>query len=983
MTFLESFHRRCLTLIIGVALLSHTVAAQQSQGLLRGRVVDELNAVIVKASVSVEGAAGFTRTVDVNSDGEFAIGGLPPGKYIVRATVEGFAPYESEEIEVLPGGRQTHDIVMRVRLEAQEVNVTERGALSTDPENNAGALIISGRDLEVLPDDSEDLAAALQAMAGPSAGPSGVQFSVDGFTTSGQPLPPRETIREVRINQNPFSAENDRLGFGVVQIFTRPGTDRLRGDATFAFSDESLNSRNPFAQNRAPYQLRSYAGNLSGSVVPKRASYFLSFSHRATDDNEIVNATILDPLLLTPTPFQRAVLTPLGRTNFNPRFDYQINQNHTLVARYSFFRASSENIGVGGFSLPERGYESTNGIHTLQLTETAVINTRIVTEFRFQYIYENRRDFGNTARPTINVLDSFIEGAPPVGLSSNPERRLWFQNNTTFIAGKHTFRSGARFRHSKITDVSPDNFGGTFFFTGGNAPQLNALNQPVRDASGNIISQQISSLERYRRTILFQRAGLSAADIRARGGGASLFSIAGGNAEAGTDQLDIGAFLQDDWRIDPSLTISFGLRFETQNNIERNLNFSPRLAFAWSPGASASRPSKTVFRGGFGIFFDRFAEGFTVNAERFNGSNQLQFVVSDTSVLDLFPNVPSIAALAADPSVEQTIIRVAPDLREPYTIQSAFSVERELPYKTTLAVNFVSTRTLHMLRSRNINAPLPGTFTPGQTGSGVRPLPGSGNILQYESSGRLNQNQLIVSVNNRFNQKFALFANYTLNKANSDTDGAQIFPANNYDLTTEYGRSSVDIRHYFFLGGTFDIPFGLRLNPFLIANTGRPFNITTGRDANGDTLFTERPAFATDLQKPGVIVTSFGAFDPNPQAGQQIIPRNYGQGPSFFALNLNVARTFRFGDMPGNAPAAGARPAAGAANARAAEKKYAVTLSVRALNLFNNTNGNLPVGNLSSPFFGQSVSAAPTFGFGGGNPSAGNRRIEGQIRFSF
>ncbi len=219
--------------------------------------------------------------------------------------------------------------------------------------------------------------------------------------------------------------------------------------------------------------------------------------------------------------------------------------------------------------------------------------------------------------------------------------------------------------------------------------------------------------------------------------------------------------------------------------------------------------------------------------------------------------------------------------------------------------------------------------------------------------------------------RFSFFANYTLNRANSDTDGVGTFPADSYNLSAEYGRSATDVRHTFSGGGTFDLPLKIRLNPLVFASSGRPFNITTGRDANLDSLFIDRPAFADDLTKSGIIITRFGAFDPNPSPGQRIVPRNYGTSPAFFSVNLNASRAFKFGE-------------AKIVDGKAGDKPYSLIVSARAVNLFNRANLGTPVGNLSSPFFGQSVSTAGGFGAASvGNPAAGNRRVELQIRFGF
>src|SRR5206468_6543710 len=180
---------------------------------------------------------------------------------------------------------------MKIAVIESQVRVNADAAISTDAANNANQTVITGRDLDALPDDPDELAAALQALAGPQIGPNGGQIFIDGF--SGGRLPPKESIREIRINQNPFAAENDQPS-GRIDILTRPGTDKMRGSSFFDFEDESLNSRNPFSATRTPYQVRQYGGNLSGPLVKKKASFFFDFQRRETDDNELVTATVLD-----------------------------------------------------------------------------------------------------------------------------------------------------------------------------------------------------------------------------------------------------------------------------------------------------------------------------------------------------------------------------------------------------------------------------------------------------------------------------------------------------------------------------------------------------------------------------------------------------------------------------------------------------------------------------------------------------------------
>ena len=952
--------------------LCPAVAQSQDVEVLSGRVTDQRGDIVLNAVVTAVDAAGAELTSTTNSQGVYSFRKLAPGPYTIRATATGFALYETTGVELAAGRRKTLDITLEVRVEAK-ISVDTASAVNTSPEGRAGAVVLSGADLDTLPDDPDDLTNVLQALAGPSIGPNGGQVIVDGFT--GNNVPPKASIREVRLNQNPFSAEFDQLGFGRIEIFTRPGTDKIRGQAFFNFNDESLNSRNPFADRRAAYQSRFYGSNLSGPIT-KRSSYFIDFQRRETDDNAVISATVLDPLFNI-VPFSAVVLAPKRLLTFSSRLDTQLNPNHTLIARYSFSRSTSDTAGVGNFSLLSRAYDTSQTSHTLQLTETAVLNVSTVNETRFQYIGRDVSLTGDLSTPGLRVLESFIGGSSQIGDSGNTDHRWELTNITTWAARQHTVRAGGRLRGVKLSDISQSNFGGTYTFAGGFGPQLDANNEIVLDPdTGEVVIVPTTSIERYRRTLLFADQGLSPAEILARGGGASQFSLASGDPEASVSQTDLGLFILDDWRLRPNLTLSLGTRYEVQNNINSRLAFAPRFAFAWSPDAGPSGQSRTVIRGGFGVFYERFGENLTLQAERFNGTDQQLFVVADPAVLSFFPAVPPpdiLEGFAADTVTR----RIASDLREPYTLQTALSLERQLPRDFAFSATFINARSLHLLRSRNINAPIPGTFTIDPA-TGQRPFgAAAGDIFVYESSGIQNLRQLIFNVSGRLNPNISVFGTYILSSTKNDTDGPNSFPINSYDLSSEYGRSAFDFRHRVFAGGSLAIPWGITLNPLLIMSSARPFNITTGRDTNGDTQFVERPSFATDLQGEDVVDTAFGTFNLLPRPGETLVPRNFGDGPSFIWMILRAGKTFGFGTVGGAQASSGG-------NGRPAEKRYKLTLSVQVQNLFNRTNAAAPIGNLSSPLFGLSNSiGGGTFSDSGGVASSSNRRIEIQMRLAF
>ncbi|HKG60139.1 MAG TPA: carboxypeptidase regulatory-like domain-containing protein [Pyrinomonadaceae bacterium] len=1002
----------CLGLFI--ILTAAIAAAQQARGTLRGLITDELGAAIVGANVTLTDAAGAQKKTTTNGEGVYNFAGLAPGKYTLQANATGFAPSESKEVDITTA-RQTLDLTLRVTIE-EKVTIAET-PVSTEATNNANQTVIGGKDLDALPDDPDELAAALQALAGPSVGPNGGQIFIDGFT--GGNLPSKDSIREIRINQNPFAAENDQPS-ARIDILTRPGTDKLRGGASLNFNDESLNSRNPFAitsSKRTPFQIRQYDMNLSGPIVAKKASFFFNFGRIETDDNDLVRATVLDGNLNS-VDFGQAFVVPRRNMFFSPRFDYAINAGNTLIVRYNYNRTRVENQGIGGFTLPERAFDTLSTNQNIQLTETAILNPTTVNETRFQYSFNRFEQDGSNEIPGLDVSGAFSSGDSQVGNSFNA-RKSWELNNfTAKQMGTHALKFGGRIRHVNFDDTNEGNFGGTWTFTGGFG---------------------LTSIERYQLTLRLLEQGLTPAEVRAAGGGATAFRINTGDPFAAVSQTDYGLFVQDDWRIRPNLTLSYGLRYETQTNAHSKFDFGPRVAVAWSPGAANSaRPPKMVIRLGTGFFYNRFNESNTLQANRLNGVSYIQTQVNEpfdrkkapSLVEQALPNVGAIysllnqwsptavPSLAGLPPTQQTIWQVDPNIQAPTVFLIGTQVERQLPRNITMFVGFYNIHITHVIRARDVNAPLPFTITE-LTPNGIRPDPTKGEVNRYEASGIFNQRQFFIGFNSRLSRMFQLSGNYSLSKSSNDTDGqgSALFPMNSYDTSGEYGRSSFDIRHRFTIFGTVNLPWWkVVLNPFIVANTGPGFNITTGQDRNLDRQFNERPSFAgpnADCSAENIRCTRFGNFNLTPLPGETIVPRNFGQAPGAFVVNLRISRAFAFGNINrGNAAAArpaggpggpggpggaavaagGPRVAAvgpqgGGGGAPASEKRYNLNVSLNFQNLLNHVNLGTPVGNLASPSFGESLGLGGAFGGfggpGGGSTGAGNRRIYAQVRLNF
>lgn len=916
MRLFESTMRRAALLAACVALCVCNVLAQQTTGTLRGQIKDELGGVITGASVTLVGSDASRKSATTNGEGVFVFSELAPGSYVLRAAQDGFADYENAAVAVRAGRAETVDIKLSVALKDEETTVSAEGVgPGTDPAESAGSIVLRGRDLDSLSDDPDQLADDLRTLAGGIDGPNGTQIFVDGFSNTR--LPPKSSILEVRINSNPFTAEQDNLGFGRVEVITKAGADEFTGQAFFNFTDESLNARNPYAPARGPYQTRLFGGNVTGPIVSGKAAYFFDFERREIDENATVNATILDASGNV-EPFSQVILTPQRRTTFSARADYQLDKKNTLVARYNLLHTTAANAGVGGFSLASRAFDTSGTEHTLQLSDTMVVSASTLNTTRFQFISSRREQTGDNSTPAVIVQDAFIGGGAQVGLGFNDSDRFELQNNTMHASGAHVWNFGGRLRAVRISDASPSNFGGTYVF---------------------------SSLEQYRQVLL-----------GTPGARPTQFTIAGGDPLASVTRFDFGGYAQDDWRVRPNLTLSAGVRFESQSNTGDKIDIAPRLAFAWALGpATGGKRPKTVIRGGAGIFYSRVGEDLTLQANRFDGLNQQRFIVADP---DFYPRIPTAEELTLA-AVPRTTLRVADDIESPYSMKGVISVERQLPLNnSTLSFVFIHERDRQLLRSRNINAPLHGT--------GLRPLGDTGNVFLFESGGKSVGNTLLVMFRGNVTRRLSVNARYGAGSVKGDTEGAYYFPANSYDLSGEYGPQSYYSRHAGMVAMIYRAPWELTFSPIIQARTAEHFNITTGLDGNGDAVFTDRPAFATDLGRPSVVVTRFGAFDTNPLPGQTIIPRNYGMGPGLVQANLRVSKLIGIGTV------GGAQPADGKGKATPPESRFFLMLTLQATNLFNSTNQGPITGNLSSPLFGRSNTLGGTA-----------RRLEFQMRFAF
>jgi hypothetical protein len=919
-------------------LFTMNLFGQSQAATVRGQVTDPSGALVPGATVSLAGSGGKPLSTKTGANGAYELKGIAAGSYTVTVAASGFETLQQPDFVVAPGSTQQHNLALSIAVEKQDVTVAEESnSVNTTADSNASQLVIKGAGLDALSDDPDELQNELSALAGPSAGPNGGQIYIDGF--SGGQLPPKSSIREIRVNQNPFSAQYDKLGYGRIEILTKPGTDKLHGTLMMNGNDSPFNSLNPFVTSEPPYYSTFMMGNLGGSLR-KNASFFVSVFSRNQQDNSIVNAETSLDAGGNPVAFTGSYSHPQTRLDLSPRVDLQVSTNNTLTMRFMYNRVSETGDGVGQLALASQAYNSSSSGKGLQLSDTQVLGNNAVNETLFQYMRGNSSQTAQSSDPTIVVQGAFSGGGNSLGKMTDKQDRYELQNNTSLVHGYHSFKIGTRLRTTQDWNSSTSGFNGSFTF---------------------------STLADY---IALKP---------------SQYSVMKGSPKSYVTAFDGAVYAGDEWRVRPNFTFSYGVRYEAQTHLADYKNVAPRLSLAW-----AAKGGKTVVRSGYGWFYDRFDSSYILQAERQNGLTQQQYFVST-------PGTGLAAPPLTGATLSPTIYQVDPKLRTPLTMEAAIGVDQQITRKTTVSVTYINSRGVHQFLSDNINAPLPAT--------GLRPNGTSENIYQYQSGGVFRQNQLVTNFSVGAHN-VSLFGFYMLNFAKGDTAGANSFPSNSYNPGADYGRSAFDVRSRLLVGGNIPLKYGVALSPMIVANSGAPFNITSGIDFNGDSIFNDRPAFATDLTRASVVKTPLGNFDTQPIAGQKIVPINYGTGPSQFSANTRLSKRFAIGPQsqggfsnsgggpggppPGGGPGGGG-PGGGLGPGGLSGKngppqldgpvtrRFSLGFALMVNNVFNNVNLAQPVGVVTASSFDKSTALAGGFF----SSQSANRSIDMQVNFSF
>ena len=819
------------------------------------------------------------------------------------------------------------DIILEVKPIESDVIIGSEDNL----EDTGTSQYIDESMIAKLPDDPEGLERMLRSIAGETITGEEMPITVDGQT--GAKIPPKESIQAIRINQNVLSAQFDNPGGWGIEIYTRSNVDKFRASIGGNYADSKFNATDFFIGQKVPLRNLSLNGNLSGPIT-KTSSFNLWMGFNRENSANTINATTLD-VNLKPVALQTTF--PRNGKSFSSdgSMSSDLGKNNKLIIGFNYWDSRRNGQNVGDFMLPSRTVNSNLQYFNFRISETFIVNEKLINSFRASNSFNTSKTFGGSNDPSINVLEAFSGGGAQND-GTNKNSYYEFTDDLSWQWQKYTLNIGGRIRYNKTRQTLMQNYGGSYTYSGRTAPELDMNNNPVYDLEGKLILTEISSLEAYRRTLYFQNLGYSSYQIRELGGGVSQFSIAGGDPEISLSQIDTAIYLQNSYKFKETLALSFGLRYENQTNIKSNFDLAPRIGLIWSP-KNDPKKVKDLFTlprvsFGYGVFYYRFNVYNLIPIKQVTG-DRVNYFINEPEILDSLPASPSVSELEAY-ATPKTQRFLANDLQSPKNHVFSANASKKLPYGFSSNFTLSHSQSVRQTLTRNINPLI----------NGARPLGEIGNVYETDSIGKYVNTRLSFSLN--FPQKI-MWGNvrYSFTKSRDNRVSASGSPFDPFDFTQEFGAASGDGVHSINMYASYQLPYKFSIFGNLTYRTGGRFNITTGRDTNGDGYFSERPSFASDLTKEGLIETEYGILDPNPSPGDTLIPRNLGKGNPTKSFDLNISKTFGFNEDKKNK-----KPA-----------KQNLTFSLSIQNLFNIFNRGNPIGNMTSPNF------LKTFSNSGGN----------------
>jgi hypothetical protein len=912
-------------------VLPHALAQTACTGSpLSGTVRDTTQALVPGATVMLDG-----RRVVSRSDGGFQFACVSDGKHRLRASAEGFAALDEPVTSPHAGDVK---LVLKLKDVETQVDVSAANGVATNASSSGPTQTIAGDRLQSLADDPDDLKRELQQLAAVGGGsPVNTTISVDGFQGASA-LPPKSSIAYIEVNPDQFSAQYREPPFdgARVEIYTKPGQKTYHG-AVFATNGSPWeNARDPFSVSSAPIGKQRYGFELEGPVRKVGSDFALTLEHRSIDNFAVVDAITLDGLGNEVATTQN-VAAPQRLWLGTARVDWQLGPKNTFVASYSANVNHAQNVGVGGESLAETGYDSGTYEHMFRMSDVTTVSTHLMHEARVSLRWDGETDVPNSTAPQVNVAGAFVSGGATIGQQRLRELNVEFDDDAVLTTKHHTMKFGTQFmlfnEHQQLTT----NFNGTYTFGGGPAPVLDANNQPVAGET-----ETITGVQQYQRALLGQA-----------GGSATAYSNVAGTPAVNFNLAMNAVFFQDDWEAGHGVHVAYGVRYFVQNDPTVLSAAVPRLGILWSP----TKKGTWTLHAHAGMFSGRYPESDEAEVLREDGTQRVTSTIYSPVCGGGATAV--FSATTCNPFTGATPIH---SLREyaPHMTNLTWQAEnvggtRALPAGFNLSLDYYVGRFWNYERSANINSPL------NDEPTGPRPGPADLNILQVQNSGQGRANVVFAGVENHKLKRAQFFVGGVRVNLVDDTDDNTFFtPQSSRTDAGEFSHRTGQGTWQVFGNGTFTLPKKIVVSTNFQGSGESHYNITTGYDNNGDGDFNDRPQYALagtpscaadPTASPCSYATPFGQLVTS--GGTGVFPRNKGVLPWSIYLDGNVERVFAL-----------------TKNAKA-NHPQTLTLNVRSSNLLNHTNVTQVGGVLGSPDFGVPYAAD------------NGRRVEAGARYSF
>src|SRR6266478_696612 len=819
-----------------------------------GMVLDPSGAAIAGADVILLSGDGKELSrITSDQDGSFQFEKLAAGTYKIQAQAAGF---RDTIVEVKLGSRATSPlrVVLPIAQQNEVVNVAGSDVslvVTTDVSENQNANNLDRSALDRVPVFDRDYISMLSRFLDDSTiGTNGVSLIVNGIEANGPGVTP-SAVQEVRINQNPYSARFARPGRARLEIITKGGTPNYHGSVNFLFRDAVFDARNTFAAGKPPEQRQFYEGSLTGPIgESKKSSFLLSLESDKDNGQAAVVATGANNVAINENVFQ-----PMRHFFGSGRIFHDFSDTDHVWIGYSFEHQSNKNVGAGGNVLPEAATNTRFLEHEVNVSYRHIFSPKWVNQLQFLVGHYDAPVFSLNENPQI-VVSGFFTGGGAQADSRRTEYHFDGTEFLTYVNGKHQLVFGV-----DIPDISRR---GADDFT---------------NMAGTYTFANLADFEQ---------------------GHAGTYLVQQGNGHVVFLEKVLSGFIEDTIRVTPNFSMSLGVRYYWQNYFHDDPNnLAPRIGFAWAP----ARNGKTIFRGGAGEFYDRSGPRPIADLMHLNGVNLLRFILSNPqNAPPLFSYLVTPAQLAGAPT---SVVVLDPRLRIPYTIQYSIGIERQVTAKSTFSATYVGSRGIDLFRSRDINAPTAPNYL-------ARPDGNLGQERRIETEGYQKNNSVELTFRGKPSRYFTGQAQYTLGKTYNNTSGITYFPGNSNFPAADWARSADDRRHKFDLLGSTQLTKHFSMGAALSLYSGKPVNVTTGADTNGDGIFNDRP--------------------PN-------FARNSLHGPGLINLDLNVEHDFRM--------------------VRGKKDSPTLTVGLNSFNVLNHRNDVTYVGVLPSVYFRRAVSALP------------------------